>query len=130
MGRGGLAKNYEGRLFVVDGRLHLVTEVNLETDTARVCCRQGDRPTVQEIPLSEVGAHLAEGSDIQLDALNAPRTQTRVEQRPDGWFFPTRDGVQGPFESNQAATQALDEYLLVAQSQRQQQERKKALGQP
>lgn len=111
-----MAKRYEGRLFIVDGVLHFVTEVDEEAREARVSCRADGVTTVKVMPLGEVANYLASCSEIRLDNLNAPEAAKRVVEQDDGWYFVTREGEQGPYESEATASEALQQFILKVQS--------------
>ena len=97
-------KRFEGRLFAEEGRLCLVVEVKEE-----------DR-TILEMPIAEVGKRLSAGSDLVLDNLNGEQAKKRVVKKKDGWFFSAREGLKGPFDTEDAAEAGLQEHVLAAQS--------------
>ena len=41
------------------------------------------------------------------------RTNQRVFRREDAWFFSSREGDMGPFESEQEAVEQLDAYVML-----------------
>lgn len=109
-------KRFEGRLFAEEGRLCLVVEVKEEERIARVsCCIDGNR-TILEMPIAEVGKRLSAGSDLVLDNINGEQAKKRVVKKKDGWFFSAREGLKGPFDTEDAAEAGLQEHILAAQS--------------
>ena len=107
---------YEGRLFAQDGRLHLVVEANENEGIARVsCCIDGER-CVLEMPLTEVCKHISSGKDLVLDNINGSGSLKRVEEKDDGWYFASREGAQGPYETRGAAERELGKYIVATQS--------------
>jgi hypothetical protein len=110
-----LAKRYEGRLFVDDGRLHLVLDVNLESGTASVSCNDGSGPQVEQWPVGEIGIRLAKENGLLLDGLTRADKSERITQKDAGWFFTSREGLQGPFKTHAQAGKALQDYILTTQ---------------
>lgn len=111
-----LAKRYEGRLFVEDGRLHMVVEVDVNSGTAYVSCNDGTGPRVQPWRVMDVGARLSSENGLLLDGLARADQSERITEKDEGWFFTSREGLQGPYASHAAATDALKQFLLVTQS--------------
>ncbi|MCZ6643568.1 MAG: DUF6316 family protein [Gammaproteobacteria bacterium] len=109
------AKAIEGRLFTQEGRLYFVVEVDTEAGFARVSCRAEGVQQVIQMPISEVGLRISSSSNLLLDNLNTTETSTRIVQRPDGWFFTTREGLNGPYLSDTDANLALSRHILSVQ---------------
>lgn len=105
----------EGRLFTRDGQLCMVVEVDTEQGTARVSCPDQDKPQVIEVPICEVVERLSATPNLRLDGLNSDSTANRIVQRDEGWFFTSREGLQGPYDSDTRAHQALGAYILHSQ---------------
>ena len=111
----GLASRFEGRLFSAQGRLHLVIDVDTDSGFARVSYRGDGEQKVVQMPISELGARLDSSSKLQLDGLNGEDVGERIKQTSDGWFYSTREGLQGPFASKDEANTALNDYIVSAQ---------------
>ena len=112
----GLASRLEGRLFADEGRLYLVIDVDTEAGFARVSYRADGQQQVAQIPISEVSLRLSFGSNLLLDGASTADKSNRIIKKTDGWFFTTRDGVNGPYQSETEATEALSKYILSVQS--------------
>ena len=106
---------FEGRLFTDEGRLHLVLDVEPESGLARVSCRADGVQRIIRMPISEIGLRLSSGPTVQLDGLTSANTSKRITRKIDGWFFPTREGLNGPFPSEAEASQALRDYIVSVQ---------------
>ncbi|MFB3041086.1 MAG: DUF6316 family protein [Candidatus Poribacteria bacterium] len=111
----GLANRFEGRLFSDEGRLYLVIDVDTESGLARVSCRADGGQQVIRMPVSEVALRLSSNSKLRLDGLSTADTSNRIIQQTDGWFFTTREGPKGPYQSDAEANLALSKYILSAQ---------------
>ena len=110
-----LAKRFVGRLYTDEGRLHLVLDVDLEAGTGRVSCKAGGERQLIDVPLDVIGSHLALGGELKLDSLNTGAKATRTVEKTDGWYFSTREGLKGPYPTDAAANDALDEHILTYQ---------------
>lgn len=111
-----LESRFEGRLFTHEGHLCFVVEVDREADVARVSYRaDGERQLVQ-MPISEVCLRLASSSKLALDGLSSDEKRHRVVQKTDGWYFDSRNGLNGPFPNETEADDALSAHILAAQS--------------
>ena len=55
-----LESRIRGRVFTLDGRLHLVLGADPETGLARLSCRYGDAPEILYMPIAEVLLRLQE----------------------------------------------------------------------
>ena len=113
----GLASRFEGRLFSAGGRLHLVIDVDTDSGFARVSYRGNGEQKIVQMPISELGARIDSGASLQLDELNGEASSERIQQKSDGWFFSTREGLQGPFASKDEANSALNDHIVSAQSE-------------
>ncbi len=109
------AKALEGRLFSEDGRLHFVVDVDTETGFARVSCRADGVQQVIQMPISEVGLRISSSSNLHLDGLSTADTSKRIIRQTDGWFFTTREGLNGPYRSDTDANLALSKHVLSVQ---------------
>lgn len=107
---------YEGRLFAESGTLFMVVQADAENDAARVSYRVKDETHVIEMPLSEVAKRVSAGSNLILDNLNSPESAKRLLEQEDGWYFASREGEIGPYESKADAGQAMGRYILSMQS--------------
>ena len=107
---------FEGRLFADDGRLFLVVEANETTGVARVTCRIAGERRVLEMPLTEVSRRISAGANLSLDNINGTESKSRVVNRDDGWYFSTREGLQGPYSSEDEARTELGNFVIAAQS--------------
>ncbi len=107
---------YEGRLFAEGGTLFMVVQADARNDAARVSYRVNDRTHVIDMPLSDVATRVSAGSSLILDNLNGPESAKRILQLDDGWYFASREGRQGPFESRDDAGLAMGRYILSMQS--------------
>ena len=105
-----------GRLFLRDGCLHFVLDVDIDAGTARVSCAKNGQRQVFDIPLTDVAERLAGNPNLVLDTHSNNSKPDRIKRRSDGWFFATRGGAQGPFATESEARKALGDYLLAAQS--------------
>lgn len=113
--RNGIGR-FEGRLFADEGRLYLVVEADEVEGQARVsCCIDGTRQ-VMNMPLTEVSKRLSSGTNLILDNINSPQSTSRVLEKEDGWFFSTREGLQGPYPDRERAEKALGKFIVAAQS--------------
>jgi hypothetical protein len=110
-----LASRYEGRLFSEEGRLYFVLDVDSESGFARIGYQDESGHQVMLMAVAEVGLRLNTGSNLSLDSLGSADRSDRVVQKPDGWFFATREGLQGPFPSDNEADQALSRHTLSVQ---------------
>ena len=107
---------FEGRLFAEDGRLYYVVEADEAAGTARVSCRIAGEHRVIEMPVAEVAQRISAGSDLVLDNINSNETSKRVLRKDDGWYFSAREGLMGPYDSDEDAERELGRYILAAQS--------------
>jgi len=110
-----LAKRYEGRLFVEDGRLHMVVEVDVDNDTALVSCNNGSGPRVDPWPIAEIGNRLSSENGLLLDGMTRADQSERITEKDEGWFFTSREGLQGPFKTHAETAKALKDYILATQ---------------
>ena len=110
-----LAHRFVGRLFSDEGRLHFVLDVDTDAEIARVSYRSDGQQCVDHMPLAEVGARLAASSDLRLDGLNASGAADRITKQAEGWFFSTREGLKGPYDSQTEANRALHKHVLSLQ---------------
>ena len=110
-----LAKRYEGRLFVDNGRLNMVVEVDVDSGTAYVSCNDGTGPKVNPWPVTEVGNRLSSENGLMLDGMARADESERITEKEEGWFFTSREGLQGPFKSHTQAGKALKDYILTTQ---------------
>ena len=110
-----LAKRYEGRLFVDDGRLHMVVEVDVSNGTAYVSSNPGSGPQINPWPVTEVGNRLSSENGLLLDGLTRTDQSERITEKDEGWFFTSREGLQGPFKTHAQADKALKDYILTTQ---------------
>lgn len=106
-----LGNRFEGRLFIDEGRLHFVVEVDVDAGFARVSFRADEQYQVVEMPLAEVATHLATSSKIVLDGMGSADKADRITQDSDGWYFDTRDGRKGPYPTDDEAAEALEDYI-------------------
>ena len=111
-----LASRMEGRLFSAEGRLYFILDVDTDSGFARVSCRADGVQQIIEMSISEVGLRLSSGSNLLLDNVSTEDTSNRIIQRNDGWFFSTREGLNGPYLSDTEANLALNKYILSVQS--------------
>ncbi len=82
---------------------------------ARVSCQR----RLIEMPLADVSAKLSAYTHLSLDGLNSERTARRLVEREDGWFFRTREqDLVGPYASQEAANDAMNQYIIKAQKGR------------
>ena len=109
------ARRYEGRLFVEDGRLHMVLDVDPKTGVAQVSCNDGTGAKVTAWPLNDIGNRLARANGLMLDGLVRNDHSERITEKDAGWHFTSREGLKGPFDTEQAAEQALKDYILASQ---------------
>ena len=106
-----LESRYEGRLFTEDGRLYYIVEIDSEAGIARVSYRVNDEQKIMQIPISEVGLRLASSSSTLLP----PEQTSRIIEKDDGWYFKSREGVDGPYATDTMADHALKQYIMAAQ---------------
>ncbi len=111
----GLSHRYEGRLFVEEGRLYYVLDVDTESGSARVSFRADGVQQIIQMPISEVSLRLSSGSNLLLDGVSTANKSNRIIQQTDGWFFTTREGLDGPYLTETDANQALSKHILSVQ---------------
>lgn len=109
-------RRFEGRLFTEDGMLFLVVAADHAKETARVSCRVEGTTQVVDMPLSEVARRLSANPDLKLDNLNGPSAARRIVCHDGEWFFTAREGLQGPFETSDAAKHGLARHILRMQA--------------
>ena len=106
----------EGRLFTESGTLFMVVHADEANDQAQVSFRVNNEETqLLDLPFSEAAARVAKGANLILDNLNSPEAAKRILQMKDGWYFASREGEMGPYESKEAAGQSLGRYILSMQ---------------
>ena len=105
----------EGRLFTKSGTLFMVVHADEAKDTAQVTFRVNEETQVLDLPYSEAAARVAKGANLILDNLNSPEAAKRILEMKDGWYFASREGEMGPFESKEEAGQRLGRYILSMQ---------------
>ncbi|MEM8769322.1 MAG: DUF6316 family protein [Pseudomonadota bacterium] len=106
----------EGRLFAESGTLFMVVQTEEQDDVARVSYRVNDQTQVIEMPLTEAARRVSAGSNLILDNLNSPESSRRILEQQEGWFFVSREGNIGPYESQEEAGQELGRYILSMQT--------------
>lgn len=111
-----LAHRFVGRLFSDEGRLHFVLDVDTDADIARVSYRCDGQQCIDHMPLAEVSVRLAASSELRLDGLSASGSANRITRQGGGWFFSTREGQKGPYDSEAEANQALQKHVLSLQA--------------
>ena len=109
-------RRFEGRLFTEDGMLFLVVAADHTQETARVSCRVEGTTQVVDMPLSEVARRLTANPDLKLDNLNGPDAARRIVCQDGEWFFTAREGMQGPFDTSDAAKHGLARHVLRMQA--------------
>lgn len=107
----------EGRLFADDGCLFMVLSVDEEQGLATVSCRVEGTRQVVEMPIDQVYQRISSERSLILDNLNSSETLRRVYEDKDGWYFVSREGAQGPFDSKDTAANQLCRYILSMQTQ-------------
>ena len=110
-----LSSRFEGRLFVDQGRLYYVIEVDNKAAEARVSCRIDGETQIVTMPVADVAAELSAHPNLMLDGLNKPETEQRVFQADQAWYYSSREGDQGPFDNQADAKAALKNYIIAAQ---------------
>ena len=105
----------EGRLFTKSGTLFMVVHADEANDKAQVSFRINDETQVLELPFTEAAARVAKGANLILDNLNSPESAKRILEMKDGWYFASREGEMGPYESKEEAGQRLGRYILSMQ---------------
>ena len=105
----------EGRLFTESGTLFMVVHADEVNDQAQVSFRVNEETQVLDLPFSEAAARVAKGANLILDNLNSPEAAKRILEMKDGWYFASREGEMGPYESKEAAGQSLGRYILSMQ---------------
>ncbi len=113
------ANRLEGRLFAEDGHLCMVVCVDQSTGMAQISSQR----RLFDMPLSDVSSKLASYTHLSLDGLNSQRSEKRLVQNDDGWFFKVRgeacgEALKGPFESKEAANDAMGEFVIASQEGR------------
>jgi hypothetical protein len=111
-----LTNRLEGRLFSDQGRLHLILDVDTDAGLARVSFRADDQQQITQMPIADVCQLLATVGPLKLDGLNAEDTAKRVIEEIDGWYFTTREGPEGPYDTADQAKTALSKFILAIQS--------------
>ncbi len=105
----------EGRLFTESGTLFMVVHADEANDKAQVSFRVNEQTQVLDLPFSEAAARVAKGANLILDNLNSPESAKRILEMKDGWYFASREGEIGPYESKEEAGQRLGRYILSMQ---------------
>ena len=105
----------EGRLFTESGTLFMVVHADEANDQAQVSFRVNEETQVLDLPFSEAAARVAKGANLILDNLNSPEAAKRILEMKDGWYFASREGEMGPYESKEEAGQNLGRYILSMQ---------------
>lgn len=105
----------EGRLFTESGTLFMVVHADESNDQAQVSFRVNEETQVLDLPFSEAAARVAGGANLILDNLNSPEAAKRILEMKDGWYFASREGEIGPYESKEEAGQCLGRYILSMQ---------------
>lgn len=104
-----LAGRFEGRLFSEEGRLYFVIDVDAESGFARVSCQVDGERQLLQMPIADVGLKLS--SSAKLEGFTAATPTNRIVQQADGWFFSTREGLQGPYLSDTDAERGLNRFI-------------------
>ena len=107
-------KRFEGRLFTDAGHICLVVETDEVREIARVSRSVDGKREIVEIPVATVSQRISAGASLVLDDLGEPELAKRLVRKPDGWFFPTREGWSGPFLSGSDAEKELAQYILAS----------------
>ena len=110
-----IGSRFEGRLFAEHGRLHMVVEVDEKVGMARISSRHNGEHQMTDMSLPDVMQRLADNSELRLDSLSTGESKKRVVKKDEGWFFVTREGLQGPFPCDKTAHQGLADYLVASQ---------------
>ena len=105
----------EGRLFTQSGTLFMVVHADEANDQAQVSFRVNEETQVLDLPFSEAAARVARGANLILDNLNSPESTKRILEMKDGWYFASREGQIGPYETKEEAGQRLGRYILSMQ---------------
>lgn len=113
----GNLEKFEGRLFSEDGCLFMVVHADEAAGIARVTCRVGAETQVIEMPYADMARRVTSSTGLVLDNINGPDFVQRLQKQKDGWHFTTREGMQGPFESEQMAARQLTRYILRMQTE-------------
>ena len=106
----------EGRLFSESGCLFMVITTDESKATARVSCRLDGHQQIIEMPLCEVTRRVGSSSRLILDNLNGPESARRILSKDDGWYFSSREGLNGPYAEGDEAASALGRYILSMQT--------------
>ena len=106
----------EGRLFAVGGTLYMVLETDRSEGFARVSFRDVDVTQVIEMPLAAVAQRVGNTTGLKLDNLNGVQSTRRLTEEEGGWYFSTRKGREGPFDSQLEAGRRLGRYVLSMQT--------------
>jgi hypothetical protein len=104
-----LESRYEGRLFTENGRLYFIVDVDSDAGIARISYREHDEQKIMQIPISEVGLRLASSSPTMLP----PEQTSRIVEQDGGWYFKTREGLDGPYATDTMADHALKQYIMA-----------------
>jgi hypothetical protein len=105
----------EGRLFTESGTLFMVVHADEANNQAQVSFRVNEETQVLDLPFSEAAARVAKGANLILDNLNSPESAKRILEMKDGWYFASREGEMGPYDSREEAGQNLGRYILSMQ---------------
>ncbi len=111
-----MVNRFEGRLFLEDGRLCMVVEADESSGMARVSSRVDGQSNVVEMTLLEISQRLSVSAKMTLDSIGAATSAQRIQQQSDGWYFSAREGLTGPFSSQDEAQKQLTRYILSSQS--------------
>ena len=111
-----LAGRFVGRLFVESGRLCLVVEIDEEAGIGRVSSRVDGEQQLNDMPLADIARCISANSDLALDNVgeSAPK---RIVRKDDGWYFNSREGLQGPYLKGEEAEAALKQHIISSQGE-------------
>jgi len=107
---------FEGRLFAENGRLCMVVETDEKAGTARVSTQVDGKHTLLDYSLTQVSERIAASGNLSLDNTSGANAKKRLIQKEEGWFYQTREGEQGPFESREIAERELGRFIVAKQS--------------
>ena len=104
----------------------MVISVDLEAGTGEVSSRVDGERHIESMALADISDRLA--NTAKLDNVRGPAAMHRIfcvsnldeelddETQVEKWYFNTREGRKGSFESEQAASAALAQYIMDSQS--------------
>jgi len=94
----------------------MVIRVDDDAGIGLVSFRAEDQQQLIEMPLTEIGLRITSSRQPVLDNINSQKSFARVSSSKEGWFFTAREGLQGPYQTEDEAQRELGQYIVATQS--------------